>query len=497
MASTSSLSAEPRVGSQLPGWTHRPQAVSSDGRYAIELAEQAGLYLDEWQQWVLDGMLAKTATGRWAAFEAALIVPRQNGKNVILEALELAGLFLFEERTIVHSAHKFDTCTEHFMRMRELIEGNPQFSKRLARNGVVTANGKEAVKLKSGARLKFLARSRGGGRGFTGDRIVLDEAYDLPAKAMGAMIPTLAAKSMHSNVQVIYTSSSPHSDSVVLHGLRSRGRSDDAGKLFYAEWGNDDGVDELDRDAWYAANPGLGVWISEEFVDDERRSLESSPGEFARERLGVADPLPTTDVKDPKLPAAEWAATATDTVFDIQPGEITLAYDVTKEGEASSVAIAAGDLSAPYVECIDDRAGVGWLPAELVRLVHKWDPIAVGVNAAGEAGGQVASILEAFRNADPPIPADLLHPMSQVEYKQACGGFYTDVTEGRLRRRIDGPLDRAGGEAAERTIGAEGGWAWDRRSSTVSIAPLVAATIARALLPTEVEQEPESDFIVI
>jgi hypothetical protein len=54
------------------------------------------------------------ADGKWAAFEVGLNVARQNGKGSILEARELAGLFLLGERLIIHSAHEFATSLEAF-----------------------------------------------------------------------------------------------------------------------------------------------------------------------------------------------------------------------------------------------------------------------------------------------------------------------------------------------------------------------------------------------
>jgi hypothetical protein len=38
--------------------------------------------------------------------DVGLVVPRQNGKGTILEARELAGLFLFGE-SILHTSHEF------------------------------------------------------------------------------------------------------------------------------------------------------------------------------------------------------------------------------------------------------------------------------------------------------------------------------------------------------------------------------------------------------
>ena len=76
----------------------------------------AGLELDPWQRYVLDVALRVRPDDRWAAFEVALIVARQNGKGAVLEARELAGLFLDlpDEKLILHSAHEFKTCSGAF-----------------------------------------------------------------------------------------------------------------------------------------------------------------------------------------------------------------------------------------------------------------------------------------------------------------------------------------------------------------------------------------------
>ena len=158
-----------------------------------------------------------------------------------------------------------------------------------------------------------------------------------------------------------------------------------------------------------------------------------------------------------------------------------ISFDVDVDGAKASIAIASGSLSSPYVEVIDHRDGVGWLPARLAELVLKFSPTVVGVNGAGPAGAQVGPVLAAFAEAG--ISAELLEQLNTNAFKQACGGFYSDVVEGRLRRPAgQGPLDVAAGDAAERVLGDA--WAWDRRSSAVPISPLVAVTVARALLPT-------------
>jgi hypothetical protein len=163
--------------------------------------------------------------------------------------------------------------------------------------------------------------------------------------------------------------------------------------------------------------------------------------------------------------------------------DLVFAYDVSLDGEWSSIAAAGGSLQAPYVEVFEHRQGVGWLPERLTDLATKNRKVQFVCNGAGPAGAQVGPILAAFSDAR--IPLDRLKQLSSVEYKQACGGFYTDVVEGRLKRPAEGqgPLDRAAADATERALGEA--WAWDRRSATVPISPLVAVTLARALLPSK------------
>ena len=149
-----------------PGLWSVPPSEVTEGPRAADLASLAGLDLDDWQRWVLEQGLGRSA-GKWAAFEVALIVARQNGKGSILEALELAALFLFDDvRLILHSAHEFKTAAEAFLRVRSLIDGRPEFERRVSR--VRTAAGAEAIELRNGKRLRFVARSSGRG-GFTAD----------------------------------------------------------------------------------------------------------------------------------------------------------------------------------------------------------------------------------------------------------------------------------------------------------------------------------------
>jgi phage terminase large subunit-like protein len=278
---SSALAAPVLLGDQTPRLRSVPPSDTSEGGNATDLAALAGLRLDPWQAHVLEAGLGRRG-GRWAAFEVCLIVARQNGKGSVLEALELAALFLFDDvKLILHSAHQFKTAAEAFLRIRRLIEERPQFDRRVAR--VRTTTGAEAIELKDGTRLRFLARSSGSGRGFTSDLVILDEAYELGGREMAALLPTLSARP---DPQVWYTSTAGNPDSAQLGRLRQRGLAGGDRSLAFLEWSVDDAsYDPADPVGWARANPGLGIRIEPDYVARELAALPAE--EFARERLSV------------------------------------------------------------------------------------------------------------------------------------------------------------------------------------------------------------------
>lgn len=206
-----------RVGSQLPRLEVRPACSGSRGHEAVDLARSVGLTLDPWQEHVLDVGCAETADGKWAAFEVAVVAPRQNGKDEIFVARQLAGAYLFDEELQLFSCHEFKTAAEGFRRLLAVVEGADDL-RRLVRK-VRTSHGEEGIELIGGQRMRFLARSTGSGRGFAGDTVYLNEAYQLGAENMAALLPTLSSRP---NPQIWYGSSAPMATSVQLHAVRRR-----------------------------------------------------------------------------------------------------------------------------------------------------------------------------------------------------------------------------------------------------------------------------------
>lgn len=459
----------------LPRVRSVPKYGFSSGVEAIELAASAGLILDRWQREAVMDILAEKPNGQWNSFEAALVLPRQNGKNSVLEAIELAGLFLFGEQLIIHTAHEFKTAQEAFRRIRFLVENTPELFEQLKNdgrsNGIMTGAGNEGIELKTGQRLRFLARSGNSGRGFSCDRLIYDEAYDLPEETIAASLPTMSARP---NPQLIYTSSAALDKSTVLKSVMKRGREGGDKNLCYIEYSADPKADLDDHKAWRSANPGTEAGrIQIDFISKERSAL--SEVAFARERLGIVDDSKGATVIDMDV----WESRG-DVLAGPPLDPVRFAVDVSPD-RMGAVAV-AGSLAdgKTYAEVIRSEKGDGWVVDYLVDLLIKWPGSSVCLDAIGPAG----ALLPAF--AERGISVDVIN---MREYGQACVGFFNMVEDDKFRHRNQAGLTSALESARKRPLGDSGSWGWHRRDAT-NISPLVAVTLAtfahaRASAPAE------------
>lgn len=469
---TTSLRAEP-TGARRPRVCNYPVYVSSAGPEAVELAAAAGLILDPWQSDVLTAALGERAGGTWSAFEVAAIVSRQNGKGAILEARALAGLLLFDERLIMWTAHELKTAMEAFRRVEQLFLNSDDLRRRVKK--VSHANGDEGIELRNGARLRFVARSKGSGRGFSGDMVVLDEAYALTADQIDALMPTLSARP---NPQIWYTSSPPL-DAETGSQLMSVRRRGIAGgeRLAYFDWGVDGELEDLsridldDRELWAAANPAFGIRVSEEFISMERAALSNAG--FARERLGIwpRDDEGAGAVIDYKM----WLALAGPEPAAVQ--NVTFAVDVTPSRTHAAIAVYV-DGEPGNVQIVDHREGVDWVIPRLVELKAQYNPLAIGIDGKGPAGSLLLDLKKvgiAVPDGEP--KRGDLAVTSASDMAAACGQLVDAVRKGDIRHQGQPLLNLSVAGVKTRPLGDA--WAWARRTATQDISPLVAVTLAR------------------
>lgn len=468
-----------RLGNQRPTNCWVPEYDRSVGDKCIEFLDAVGINLDEWQRYCLLESLGLKPNGKWAAKEVALLVPRQQGKTVIVEARELLGLFLLGEKLIIHSAQLFPTANESYLRMCRLIESCPELDKLVLKKR--SGNNNVGIELRNGSRLLYMARGRDPGRGFSGDLVVLDEAYSLAPEMIGALIPALSARP---NPQIWYASSTGHEDSDVLLKARDRGLANEPGIALF-EWCADAGCSLDDREQWYKANPALGIRLDEEFIELERRSM--SDKEFARERLGLwAD----TQVHSP-IDSEVWRSLCRcggeshPECKKLGPmsqivSQTMIAIDAAPDRSWATIALAGyTEDGKKQVEIIQDGRGLPWCLETLERLFapSKTNPPPLGVCLqAGARAGALIPEIEAL--------GIKVIPFGTREIMGSTGFFYDSCHDGTLVHLGDKSLADGLSGARQYHIGGKvgaseyNGWGWSRVDPTVNITGVCAVTYA-------------------
>lgn len=324
-------------GSQEPRIQIEPSRITSDGEDATLLMSAYGCELDPWQRLVLDCWLGKDKNDKYTVTSAGLSLPRQNGKNVCLEAREFFGLVVNGEK-ILHTAHQVRTSKKSFRRLAAMFtdKKHPEVTD-IVKN-IRYTNGEESIELDNGGMIEFSARSRQAARGFDGiSLVVFDEAQELMDDQVEAIMATLSA-SQTGTRQLIYTGTPPYPNCPgdVFRRRRSSCLDNPSKHDAWHEWSVEaDSISKInvsEKTLWYMCNPALGIRLEEEFTEEEMRSM-SSDG-FARERLGWWTPV-VTERKDLAIPEDVWDACASD---ELKP-EGKTAYGVKFSADGSEVCL--------------------------------------------------------------------------------------------------------------------------------------------------------------
>lgn len=452
----------PTHGVQQPILEVHPPFFSSMGEDAVSFnREIVGLDLYPWQEHVLSTSLNRTREGKWAASTVGLVVPRQNGKGSVLEARELFGLFVLKEKKIVHTAHQFKTATEHLTRLSSLIKPNPELDNMV--RTIKTGNSDPGIYMKDGDRqLRMLARSGGSGRGFSGDLIVLDEAYEVSSAMMEALRPTMATRS---NYQLWYASSAGFAYSKELKALRESAKAGDSKRLAYLEWAVDeDDFDPADPRDWARANPTIGYRISWEYMQDEYeafRKVDNIAG-FAREHLGVWE----MNAANSKIPEGRWKA-ARDPRSEIRDDRVTVGLSVNKARRASLSVAGATDDARIQGEVVRNEEAGPWIVQDILALRERWDVLGVVLDASSPAGQWLGALTEAGVE---------VKALGTRQIAQSDGGFHERVLSGGFVHVGQEVLDQAAMSSAEQPVG--GAWCYRLESDLADMTTLKSVAVA-------------------
>ena len=316
------------MGNQEPTVKVCPEYLKSDGLIAAKLLRVGGLILDPWQNESLDDWMALNPSGKWTCKTCGLSIPRQNGKTGLLQGRAEAGMIKYQEK-VVYTAHLQKTATETFEEMAVFFD-----SEKLRKyvKDIKTALGREQIILKNGARVKFLARTRNGGRGQHGDLLIFDEAQELDADQQASFLPAISASL---NPQTIYAGTPPDPNAVgdVFKKIRSKAISGETKTASWIEFSVDEIGDVHKVERWAATNPALGRRILLTTIEGECEQMD--PDTFARERLGWWAPEKVHEDIPTVISEEDWEACAS---YEPKP-EGKTAYGVKFSADGTEVVL--------------------------------------------------------------------------------------------------------------------------------------------------------------
>ena len=404
-------------GIQEPRIKVEPHRTISDGPDAAILMKEYGVCLDPWQQLVVDSWLGKDDTGQYNVTSAGLSLPRQNGKNVCLEAREFYGMVINGEK-ILHTAHQVRTSKKSFRRLSAMFtdKRHPEITS-IVKN-IRYTNGEEAIELDNGGQIEFSARSRQAARGFDGiSLVVYDEAQELLDEQVEAIMATLSASATGTR-QIIYTGTPPYPNCPGEVFRRRRTVSMEApGKHdAWHEWSVDSvpisQIDVTDKKLWYQSNPALGIRLDEEFTEEEQATM--SEDGFARERLGWWSPI-SDHKEDYAIPEEIWESAKSQ---EIKP-EGKIAYGVKFSADGGEVVLCGAVLPTEgpaRIELIDRKPtgyGTQWLADWLNARYEKASCVVIdGKNGVDVLVDKITSVWKYKGSVIKPRSTDMIAAVS-------------------------------------------------------------------------------------
>ena len=461
------MSAAERKGRTEPRLFTPPlralDATTSAGFEAAAFAEEIlGLQLLPWQRWLLQHALELHPDGSFRFRTLLVMVARQNGKSTVAQVLALWRMYVDRAPLVLGTAQSLDTAEEVWQGAVEMAQSVPELSAEIS--DVMKAAGKKTLKLTTGERYKVASANRRGGRGLSGDFVLLDELREHQTwDAWGAITKTTLARP---RAQILGLSNAGDDSSVVLNHLRAVALRDvdkpDADVGIF-EWSAPDDCDIDDPAAWAQANPALGYTIGEPAITAALTT--DPPWVFRTEVLcqrvdtSAGSPLPDFDE------CADASAT-------VEP-DWRVAFAVDVSWDRSTAWIAAAALRPDgrvHVEVVASAMGTDWVADWLAVRLDRWEPVAVALQAVG---APVSSLSEAIESA---VGSARTLRMGTQDLGRACGLMYDAVNDRSLVHTGQQQLSEAAKVASVRPLGDA--WVFDRKKSPLDIAPLMAAAEA-------------------
>lgn len=488
------------------------------GFECIQFAQDIlGLDLMPWQRWFLLHALELHPTDVGADGaplfrfrKVLLLVGRQNGKSTVMQALTLWRMFVDRCSLVIGTAQDLEIAESLLRESYELAEEAEELSSELG--PLMRGAGKMSFRLRSGETYKVKAASRRGGRGLSGELVLLDELREHQSwDAWGAVTKTTNAQE---RAQIYGISNAGDVSSIVLRHLRklahvrvgdpdglAKGSApdqlvpedmdpdelglEDDDSLGIFEWSARPGCAVGDRDGWAQGNPALGYRIRESTLASD---AASDPEWIFRTE--VLCQWSDGTLEGPFPPGA-WEASGDIASSRAEGAAVALCVETSWDRSTTYIGLASTRADGvPFVELVTQRAGVDWV-AGWFTAEERADVVRVAPVAVQAKGAPASSLIETLRAGG----VDVVE-WGGSDLPNGTGNFYDRVRravgEGGaatgLRHRNDPVLNMSAATTVPKLT--EGGaFMWDRKRSPAA-SPLIAVTGALWCLLSGMPEKP-------
>lgn len=426
---------------------------------------KVGLSFDRWQQGFGTVALGCREDGKYAATVGGNVasICRQTGKTFTVGGIHVGLCLEFPGFRAAWTSHHNRTTTNTFRSLQGLVK-----RKRIWPHvdAIRTTNGEQEITFKNGSVIMFGAREQGFGRGMDAiDSIVFDEAQILSLKALEDMVPAAnQARNPHGGlVWFMGTPPRPTDDGEAFTAKREQALSGRSKNIAYVELSADPDSDPDDQSQWPIMNPSFPYRTPLEAM---LRMRENIPDEdsWNREARGI---WPEVTRHAPIVAPSVWKALTSSGPPDGTKPD-ALGVDMSHGGDISIVGCWNRDDGSVHVEEVFAGASTAAAVDFIAAVADRKMPVVI------DRYSQAAQMYDVLR------ARKFLGAVrtSNNDMAPACAQFLSRVNAGTFRHDGEKSLTDAVMGARKRLIGDAGGFGWDRKDSTVSIHPLVAATMA-------------------
>lgn len=493
---------EPRI------FTPPLRELTPETTYGFSVIEFADKVLEfpllPWQRWFFVHALECNPDGSFRFRRIVLLVARQNGKSTLAQIFVLWALFVLGVGLVLGTAQSLDTSEETWEGAVRMVEDCEELAPLLEK--VVRVNGKKELRVDGDHRYKVAAASRRGGRGKTGDVVLMDELREhLNWEAWGAVTKTTNARP---NALILCMSNAGDAYSVVLRHLRykahmalgdpdgwcaSTGDStpdddEDAGQddtLGIFEWSAPPDCSKWDREGWRQANPSMGHTITERVIASDAATDD--------ERIFRTEDLCqwVETIREEPFPEGSWDAGTDDASTIAQDSPLAWGIDVSGDRTHAAIAVAGWRPDGrAHVEVVAYKTGTTWPLTWLAERAPKYGTMRVAWQKRGAPVSSMANELAAVAGVEP----------AEVDGRDLaawCGRLWDGVAaclpdsgsdSTPVMHRPQPALDIAARTAATKPLG-DSAWTFDRSKSPEDCSPLVACAMALGLLTKKDENK--------